>query len=213
MLTASEAIGAVGPLLLYSSSIMKYLIVFACLLVATTAESLGDATIRIGLFEKTGAARVAAILGGAVLLLVYGLMLNLAPLPFARIVGCYIATLFLVWQLVAFFTFRLRQERNRAVSEAARTRTIRNFMKDLLSGNDNEYGPAEGLTVSTVLNRGVENARMLVGTKAIATLSTGSPGLFLGASALTGIGFGVAFMGAMRLISTVAPPQQRASVM
>jgi MFS family permease len=47
----------------------------------------------------------------------------------------------------------------------------------------------------------------------VATLSTGSPGLFLGASALTGIGFGVAFMGAMRLISTVAPPQQRASVM
>jgi hypothetical protein len=85
---------------------MKYLIVFACLVVATTAESFGDATIRVGLFEKTGVARVAAILGGAVLLLVYGLMLNLAPLPFARVVGCYIATLFLVWQLVAFSTFR-----------------------------------------------------------------------------------------------------------
>jgi hypothetical protein len=106
MLRASEAIGAVGPLLLYSSSIMKYLIVFACLVVATVAESFGDATIRIGLFEKTGSARFAMILGGAVLLLVYGLMLNLAPLPFARIVGCYIATLFLVWQAVAFITFR-----------------------------------------------------------------------------------------------------------
>jgi small multidrug resistance family-3 protein len=85
---------------------MKYLIVFACLVVATVAESFGDATIRIGLFERTGAARVAIILGGTVLLLVYGLMLNLAPLPFARIVGFYIATLFLVWQVVAFFTFR-----------------------------------------------------------------------------------------------------------
>jgi small multidrug resistance family-3 protein len=85
---------------------MKYLIVFACLVVATVAESFGDATIRIGLFERTGATRLAAILGGAVLLLVYGLMLNLAPLPFARIVGFYIATLFLVWQVVTFFTFR-----------------------------------------------------------------------------------------------------------
>jgi MFS family permease len=47
----------------------------------------------------------------------------------------------------------------------------------------------------------------------VATLSTGSPGLFLAASAVTGVGFGVAFMGAMRLISTVAPMQQRASVM
>jgi len=33
-------------------------------------------------------------------------MLNLAPLPFARIVGLYIATLFLVWQVVNYFTFR-----------------------------------------------------------------------------------------------------------
>lgn len=85
---------------------MKYLIVVACLIVATVAESFGDATIRIGLFERTGPARAAAIFGGALLLLVYGVMLNLAPLPFARVVGFYIATLFLVWQGVAFVTFR-----------------------------------------------------------------------------------------------------------
>jgi MFS family permease len=47
----------------------------------------------------------------------------------------------------------------------------------------------------------------------VATLSTGSPGLFLGTSAIMGIGFGVAFMGAIRLISTVAPPEHRAAVM
>jgi small multidrug resistance family-3 protein len=33
-------------------------------------------------------------------------MLNLAPLPFERVVGLYIATLFLVWQIVTFVTFR-----------------------------------------------------------------------------------------------------------
>jgi small multidrug resistance family-3 protein len=85
---------------------MKYLIVFACLVVSTVAESFGDATIRIGLFERTGAARLATILGGGVLLLIYGLMLNVAPLPFARIVGFYIATLFLIWQLTNFVMFR-----------------------------------------------------------------------------------------------------------
>ena len=33
-------------------------------------------------------------------------MLNLAPLPFERVVGLYIATLFLAWQVVSFLTFR-----------------------------------------------------------------------------------------------------------
>ena len=33
-------------------------------------------------------------------------MLNLAPLPFERVVGLYIATLFCVWQVVTFVTFR-----------------------------------------------------------------------------------------------------------
>jgi small multidrug resistance family-3 protein len=85
---------------------MKYLIVLLCLILATLAESFGDATIRIGLFERAGAVRLATILGGGALLLVYGVMLNLAPLPFNRIVGFYIATLFVVWQVVNFVTFR-----------------------------------------------------------------------------------------------------------
>ena len=46
-----------------------------------------------------------------------------------------------------------------------------------------------------------------------ASLSTGSAALFLGASTVTGAGFGVAFMGALRMISTVAPEDQRAEVM
>jgi len=87
---------------------MKHLIVLVCLVIATAAESFGDATIRIGLFERAGAARLATILGGGALLLVYGMMLNLAPLPFNRIVGFYIATLFVVWQVVNFVTFHSR---------------------------------------------------------------------------------------------------------
>ena len=40
------------------------------------------------------------------LLFAYGILLNLAPLPFERVVGLYIATLFCVWQIVSFVAFR-----------------------------------------------------------------------------------------------------------
>ena len=47
----------------------------------------------------------------------------------------------------------------------------------------------------------------------VASLSTDSVPLFFGASIVTGAGFGVAFMGAIRSISAVAPAEQRAAVM
>jgi hypothetical protein len=84
---------------------MKLLLVFGFLIVATALESFGDATVRIGLYNRSGATQIAVLLGGAVLLFGYGLMLNLAPLPFARVVGLYIATLFCTWQIVTFITF------------------------------------------------------------------------------------------------------------
>jgi hypothetical protein len=33
-------------------------------------------------------------------------MLNLAPLEFGRVVGIYVATLFIVWQVINFIAFR-----------------------------------------------------------------------------------------------------------
>jgi small multidrug resistance family-3 protein len=84
----------------------KFLGVWAILIAATAMEASGDAVVRIGLFEKTGAIRVGVLAGGAALLFGYGIALNLTPLPFERVVGLYIATLFLVWQVVSFFTFR-----------------------------------------------------------------------------------------------------------
>jgi hypothetical protein len=43
---------------------------------------------------------------GAVLLFGYGLSVNLAPVEFGRVAGLYIATLFVVWQLVNWIVFR-----------------------------------------------------------------------------------------------------------
>lgn len=85
---------------------MRYFIALAFLVGATAFESYGDATVRIGLYDRAGLARLATMAGGGVLLFLYGLFLNLAPLPFERVVGLYIATLFCVWQVVTYLTFR-----------------------------------------------------------------------------------------------------------
>jgi small multidrug resistance family-3 protein len=85
---------------------LRPLIVLGFLILATSFETTGDALVRIGLYDKSGLARVGMIAAGGALLLGYGVFLNLAPLPFERVVGFYIATLFVMWQIVSFFTFR-----------------------------------------------------------------------------------------------------------
>jgi predicted MFS family arabinose efflux permease len=45
------------------------------------------------------------------------------------------------------------------------------------------------------------------------SLSTSSAVLFLGATAITGGGFGLAFLGALRSLTAVIPPDRRAEVM
>ena len=46
------------------------------------------------------------MLAGAALLFGYGSTLNLAPVEFGQVVGLYIATLFVVWQIINFIAFR-----------------------------------------------------------------------------------------------------------
>jgi len=76
------------------------------LLIATTLEVSGDAVVRLAIFQHAGIVRVALLLAGAALLLGYGSFLNIAPVDFGRVVGLYIATLFVVWQIINFLVFR-----------------------------------------------------------------------------------------------------------
>jgi hypothetical protein len=77
------------------------------LVIATTLEASGDAILRMGLYSNYGGAlRVLLFIGAALLLFGYGLFLNLAPLEFGRVVGLYIATLFVVWQVINYLAFR-----------------------------------------------------------------------------------------------------------
>ena len=76
------------------------------LLIATTLEVSGDAVVRLAIHPNTGLVRAGCFLAGALLLLGYGFFLNIAPVEFGRIVGLYIATLFVVWQIINFLAFR-----------------------------------------------------------------------------------------------------------
>ena len=80
--------------------------IFLFLLLATSLETFGDAVVRIGIGQPAWLPRGGLFLAGAVLLFGYGLSLNLAPIDFGRVVGLYIATLFVVWQVVNFMVFR-----------------------------------------------------------------------------------------------------------
>jgi hypothetical protein len=80
--------------------------VLAFLIVATALEVAGDAIIRKSLFEHAGPARIALFLLGTVLVAGYATFLNLAPLEFGQVVGLYIATLFVMWQIITFLFFR-----------------------------------------------------------------------------------------------------------
>jgi hypothetical protein len=78
------------------------------LLIATALEVSGDAIVRKAMYEHAGIARAGLFAAGTVLLLGYGFSLNLAPVPFARVVGLYIATLFVMWQTINAIAFRTR---------------------------------------------------------------------------------------------------------
>jgi hypothetical protein len=76
------------------------------LVIATLLEVSGDAVVRMAIYNHVGAIRIALYLAGAALLFGYGSFLNLAPIEFGRVVGLYIATLFVVWQVINFIAFR-----------------------------------------------------------------------------------------------------------
>ena len=76
------------------------------LIIATALEVSGDALIRKALFEHAGLARLGLLLLGAALVTGYCTFLNMAALEFGQVVGLYIATLFVMWQIITFAFFR-----------------------------------------------------------------------------------------------------------
>ena len=71
------------------------------------------------------------------------------------------AALVLLIGLVGMFMVRLTQERNRALAAAARTERIEHFTLSLFQGNDKVAGAANNLSVVTLVDRGVQEAKYL----------------------------------------------------
>ena len=79
--------------------------IFLFVLAATVLEASGDAIVRIALHHQSTSARIGLFLLGYILLALYGTSLNLAPTEFAAVTGIYVATLFVVFQIVNFAFF------------------------------------------------------------------------------------------------------------
>jgi drug/metabolite transporter (DMT)-like permease len=87
-----------------SISLMK---VLAFVIVATIFEAVGDAVMRIALkLPNALPGRIALFALASLLLSLYGLFLNLAPVEFATVTGVYLAALFIAFQIVNYLFFR-----------------------------------------------------------------------------------------------------------
>jgi small multidrug resistance family-3 protein len=78
------------------------------LLVAAVLEAGGDALVRSGLHSPILLKRTALILLGSIVLLAYGVVVNLPPWDFGRLLGVYVTLFFLVAQLINWLGFGLK---------------------------------------------------------------------------------------------------------
>jgi hypothetical protein len=80
--------------------------ILAYVVTATIFEVVGNAVVRIALRSPYALpGRIALFALASVLLSMYGLFLNLAPVEFATVTGIYIASLFVAFQIVNYLFF------------------------------------------------------------------------------------------------------------
>lgn len=75
------------------------------LLLAALLEVGGDALVRSGLHSPSLARRAEFLLLGSIVLLCYGITVNLPNWDFGRLLGVYVSIFFLVTQLINYFGF------------------------------------------------------------------------------------------------------------
>lgn len=75
------------------------------LFLAAALEAAGDACFQSGLHRSAGFDRVWYALAGAVALVLYGTMVNIAPWKFGKLLGIYVVFFFLVAQVLAWLRF------------------------------------------------------------------------------------------------------------
>jgi drug/metabolite transporter superfamily protein YnfA len=76
------------------------------LMLAALLEAGGDSYFQSGLYRTAGAARVLSFGGGAAMLVLYGLFVNLPRWDFGRLLGIYVVLFFLTAQVLAKVRFQ-----------------------------------------------------------------------------------------------------------
>jgi hypothetical protein len=80
--------------------------ILAFVIVATICEAVGDAVMRIALRAQYALPGRVALFGiASILLVMYGVLLNLAPVEFASVTGIYLASLFVAFQVANYLFF------------------------------------------------------------------------------------------------------------
>jgi drug/metabolite transporter superfamily protein YnfA len=92
-------------LIIQRTATVQKAIVLSLLLVATTLEAGGDAVVRAGLHQSAKGTRMLLLLAGGIMLFCYGVVLNQAPFDFGRLIGAYVATFFVVGQVINLVAF------------------------------------------------------------------------------------------------------------
>ena len=80
-------------------------ITFLVLCCAAALEVLGDSCFQSALRRSSGAGRVGWILLGAIVLALYGIVVNLPNWEFGRLLGVYVVFFFFAAQIVARLRF------------------------------------------------------------------------------------------------------------
>ena len=76
------------------------------LAIAAFLEAYGDSCFQSGLHRTSGAARYVAFASGALLLALYGLVVNTPPWDFGKLLGTYMVLFFLMVQVLAKVRFQ-----------------------------------------------------------------------------------------------------------
>ena len=80
--------------------------VYLLLFVAALLEVWGDSYFQTAVHRSSGASRFISVIGGAVILSLYGLVVNLPGWDFGKLLGVYVVFFFIAAQVVAWLRFQ-----------------------------------------------------------------------------------------------------------
>ncbi len=89
---------------------MSLFVAYGLLVVAAVLEAGGDAMVRLGLHSTSLVSRVGLMAIGAGLLFAYGVLVNLPPWDFGKLLGVYVTLFFLIAQIINLLVFGVRPD-------------------------------------------------------------------------------------------------------